>query len=490
MSGFLTISALCIVSVFLVASKRWNHNRRNGLPLPPGPRKLPVIGNLLSAPTKYQWVKYAQWSKELGSDILHLQVLGTSMIVLNSVDSVQEILNHRSALTSGRSLSTMLNKLMGWEYNLALIANETPWRDRRRIFWQEFNPSKSPLHHPTQAKYLRLFLSMLLVLPFSSSNNPPSSSTPASSIIEVSYGISVEPKDDPMIAIADKAIAHLNDAGIPGTFVVDYVPILKYIPAWFPGASFKRFAQTACEDTRAMVENPYAAVKGEAAPPSFLSRVLSRNYEYLEDPARETMVKDVASAAYAKAQAEIDALLKGTRLPSFQDQASLPYSQAIMWETLRWKSVLPLGIAHRLTTDDVYSGYFLPRGSLVFANIWAILRDESTFPQPDEYRPERFICEDGTINRNLTEVVEMSFGFGRRICPGRYFARDTVWLWITSLLCVFNINPMKDEKGQKILPDTDLLPLFVTRIKSLQCDIKPRSLDAVSLITDSRMVYE
>ncbi|KAJ8508610.1 hypothetical protein ONZ45_g9134 [Pleurotus djamor] len=445
------ISTLLIVVLIVVLAKRWiRYYHRRGLPLPPGPRKLPLIGNLLSAPTQYQWVKYAQWSKELDTDIIHLQVFGTSIIVLNSFESAQEILNRRSALSSGRSVSTMLNKLMGWDWNLGLVNYGAFWRDRRRLFWQDFNPANSDAHRPIQAKYCRQFLRKVLDDPAHFDHH--CRYTPASSIIEVTYGIAVQPQDDPMIAIADTALNHLNDAGIPGTFLVDYVPLLQYLPSWFPGTQFKKFARTAYAATRDMIDIPYAQVrdqflKGEA-PPCTLSRAFARDEKSLADPDLETVVKDVASVAYVggvdttypplltfaaamtlfphvqnRAQAEIDQVLGG-RLPSFEDREALPYSEAIMWEVFRWKTVLPLGIAHRIMSDDIYSGYFLPSGSLVFANVWSIMRDETLFPQPDEFKPERFINKDGKINRKLTEVVEITFGFGRRYGINLFFCFD------------------------------------------------------------------
>ena len=58
----------------------------------------------------------------------------------------------------------------------------------------------------------------------------------------VSYGISVKDSDDPYISRAEEALGGLAAAGIPGSFLVDMIPLLKYVPAWFPGASFKRKA--------------------------------------------------------------------------------------------------------------------------------------------------------------------------------------------------------------------------------------------------------
>ena len=67
----------------------------------------------------------------------------------------------------------------------------------------------------------------------------------------------------------------------------------------------------------------------------------------------------------AKAQAELDKLLKLSRLPEHGDREHLPYCQAVLLETLRWRPAVPLSIPHRLMVDDVYNGYHLPAGSLI-----------------------------------------------------------------------------------------------------------------------------
>ena len=76
----------------------------------------------------------------------------------------------------------------------------------------------------------------------------------------------------------------------------------------------------------------------------------------------------------ARAQAEIDGVL-GTayhRLPTFSDKDKLPYVNAIVLEILRWHPAVPLGLAHSLTQDDTYDGFFFPKGTTFWANIWYV----------------------------------------------------------------------------------------------------------------------
>jgi cytochrome P450 len=71
-----------------------------------------------------------------------------------------------------------------------------------------------------------------------------------------------------------------------------------------------------------------------------------------------------------KAQKELDEVVGSTRLPDYEDRDNLPYINALCNEVLRWHPVLPLGISHRVTQDDVYGRYFIPSGSLVMGNTW------------------------------------------------------------------------------------------------------------------------
>lgn len=71
-----------------------------------------------------------------------------------------------------------------------------------------------------------------------------------------------------------------------------------------------------------------------------------------------------------KAQQELDTVLGSDRLPQFQDRENLPYMDALVKEVFRWHPVVPMGVSHTSTQDDICEGYFIPKGSSVLANIW------------------------------------------------------------------------------------------------------------------------
>ncbi|GJJ13527.1 hypothetical protein Clacol_007781 [Clathrus columnatus] len=139
---------------------------------------------------------------------------------------------------------------------------------------------------------------------------------------------------------------------------------------------------------------------------------------------------------------ELDRVL-GDRLPTLADRKDLPYVNAFCLETLRWRPGVPLAVQHSALRDDVYGQYFIPKGSIIMGDAWQILRNEKYGPNPEDFHPERFF-EPGI------DPPTEQFGFGRRMCPGRFFAENTMFLFAASIFKVFRLTPMKDEYGNDI----------------------------------------
>jgi hypothetical protein len=83
----------------------------------------------------------------------------------------------------------------------------------------------------------------------------------AATIMKIGYGIAVQETNDPYISVAEEVLDGLTQAGVPGTFLVDLVPILKYLPSWFPGAGFQKKAARWRKVNHIMAEKPFGLVK-------------------------------------------------------------------------------------------------------------------------------------------------------------------------------------------------------------------------------------
>ncbi|KAJ2921302.1 hypothetical protein H1R20_g15791, partial [Candolleomyces eurysporus] len=140
----------------------------------------------------------------------------------------------------------------------------------------------------------------------------------------------------------------------------------------------------------------------------------------------------------AKAQAEIDAVVGSNRLPLITDRENLPYVHAFVKEVSRWYTVLHIGVPHCNSEDDEYDGYFIPKGTVIFQNNWAMMHDPDVFENPFEFIPERYI-KDGKIDLSVPDASRAAFGHGRR--------NDALFLLAASLLATHTLAAPKDEKG-------------------------------------------
>ena len=103
--------------------------------------------------------------------------------------------------------------------------------------------------------------------------------------------------------------------------------------------------------------------------------------------------------------------------------------------------------------DDVYDGRLIPRGSLVFGNIWAMLRDPKVFPDPERFDPERYLEKVDEETARRRDPRAFVFGFGRRRCPGVHLVESSVWLMLATMLATLDIEKPRDKDEKEIEPD-------------------------------------
>lgn len=335
----------------------------------------------------------------------------------------------------------------------------------------------------------------------------------ASSVKCAVYGTRpIESKDDPLVVRINDLMHRLVRATLPGSFLVDIFPAMKNIPSWL--ATWKREGLEWHRKDSAMFQEFMDEVKTEVDAgnykPSFAANLYLNNTRHqltrkeeswlagtmfgagAETTAAALSVFILAMRLYPnvmkRAQAEIDDVVGRDRLPTFADRENLPYIRAIVKEVLRWRPVGPLGLPRRTSQDDVYEGYFIPKGSLVIANAWAMNRDPAIYPDFEEFRPERFLDESGSVERIIPDTHNqghVTYGFGRRICVGMNIANQALFIDIASLLWAATIEPAFDAQGKEIVPSrTDCIDEgLVVRPVPFECKISPRSEDVKSMLS-------
>ncbi|CAH1789967.1 unnamed protein product, partial [Owenia fusiformis] len=119
-----------------------------------------------------------------------------------------------------------------------------------------------------------------------------------------------------------------------------------------------------------------------------------------------------------KIQAEIDDVIGDGRLPTFADRHNMPYSEAAVLEILRYSTTTTLSIPHKTLCDTSVGGYKVPRGTMVWMNLWALHHDEKYFDEPYEFKVERFLDDNGKSLSAHERKSFLPFGIGKRECLG------------------------------------------------------------------------
>ncbi|KAK0185472.1 cytochrome P450 [Armillaria mellea] len=461
--------------------------------LPPGPRGLPIVGNILDMPTTKPWLTFAHWS-ELYGDMCSVTILGQTFIILSSADAAIDLLAKRSSTYSDRPHLTMACDLVRWDLTIPLMSSGNTLRTHRRLLHSCLNANVIDRFGRIQENETRQLLKWLLEAPEKLHDHVARLAADLSLRIAYGYDSEVKEDRDNLLQLVERTMAEFSKLSVPGTFLVDQLPFLRFLPEWLPGMGFKRLAREWRKDLNDLVNVPFNFVKDRVAAgtekQSFVSALLR------EKSASEYDIKWAASAIYGgggetttsaldvfflamvqypsvqkRAQLELDTLLNsGERLPSLSDRDKLPYINALCLEVLRYHSVLPTNIPHCTSQDDVYNGYFIPKGSLVIANIWNMTHDPQIYHDPMVFNPTRFLGRpEHAPERDPREVA---FGFGR------YLADATVFMVCAMVLSTFDIARVEGSIG----PILNAGDGTISRPAPFVCSITPRSPRAVDLI--------
>ncbi|KAK0199220.1 cytochrome P450 [Desarmillaria ectypa] len=489
---------LALGTFFWVAICIIRRRSRSSLPLPPGPKGYPFIGNLFDVPVEREWETWARWRKKYG-DISSVTVLGQTIVVLNSYPFAKELLDDRSAKYSDRPYMPMPN-LCGWKDTLLILGYGRVFRTQRKLFHKSMGTMEN-LHrfYHVEDEQSRKVLKGILAHPGHFVEHIEAGV--ASIVLRIAYGYTIR-ENDPLLAkckqITDEFIQMTSHK-----FLVNKIPFLRHVPEWMPGANFKRLAKEWKQKVEEMTDEPFYWVKEQMTNGTVEPSFVSTNLEDNED---EDSIKRTAVAIYgagfdttvvtikvffkvmalfpeiqARVQAEIDSVTGGDRLPTLtdRDQGLLPYTLAALYEVFRWHLPLPTGFPHRTVEDDMYKGYFFPKGSIVAFNSLQMCHDPELYPSPEVFDPTRFLGHSSQLDPR-----ELVFGFGRRACPGRFLAEASVFLTMARNLAVFNITNAVDMDGVPLKVHPVQLTGAISDTPAFKCTIQPRSEKAMSLINE------
>lgn len=336
-----------------------------------------------------------------------------------------------------------------------LLLNYGPrWRTHHRLHAAVLNQRISQSYRDIQDLESKQLLSELLTRnDFSDRFHRFASSV----VLSLAYGKRMPRGDEAEIKSVDEIMIPLN-AALAGQWIVDIFPFLNNLPGFL--APWKKFG----EDLHNVEAGFFKSVmdrarttpswnwskelqsmkESDSLPHTELAYILGVVYEAGSDIVSmvlETFVMAAVlnPAVVRKAQEELDRVVGPGRLPTFDDLDRLPYVQAIVKETHRWRPVIPGGVPHAVDEDDEYMGYHIPKGSVVLGNHWAIHLDPDVYEKPQEFNPDRWI--------EHPDLPIAGFGFGRRKCVGKCIPSPSILipaLLLNSTKILFKLSITKE----------------------------------------------
>ncbi|KAF7372796.1 Steroid 17-alpha-hydroxylase/17,20 lyase [Mycena sanguinolenta] len=423
-----TVAAIALLGgVYLLWSRTASRAR-----LPPGPPGLPLLGNVLQVP-------------------------GQPVFLIGDIGLAKEVLEKRSSKFSSRPTIPYVRSYVDpAQVYWALSKQNENHFNARRLTTGLMAGVRAGETEPLQQ--LEALLNVTHLLDDGGKNwFHHIDRVSASMVLSAAFGLHCPTGQEPDLKEVVACLAESVRLVNPSASIINVLPFLDIIPGPMP---WRKRAQTYRKREDALYDRLITrAVSGEASSMNTWAAVFAREDKPEGDQHR--LVIQFTGTAISmhtfilacilypewipRAQREIDAIVGEDRLPSFKDHPHLPFVEAIVRETLRWRPAVRFGLPHQSTADDVveYKGkaYFIPKGSIIFAVSWAIEHDQERFENHDLFQPERFLDDTNNLKAGYETM-----------CLGIPFADRSLWITIATMLWTFNIRRSDEPDPKTGLP--------------------------------------
>ncbi|EPQ52491.1 cytochrome P450 [Gloeophyllum trabeum ATCC 11539] len=490
LSLFAVAASLGVLTLVYALRKFFTRSNLKPVPGPPG---VPILGNLFDWPSEYQAETVQEWKKVYGP-MVKLGILGKRMIFLTSPTVISELFAKRSADYSDRPRLIFSQDYVGLDIMHPMTQFGADFKQQRKFMKEVLHADVIRKHEDLLNEEGRRLLQGMWDTPKNFDRHLRRFSSSLS--LRLVYGFEAMDNDDPHVLLAEEMMQTAEYAVIAG-WAVDFIPWLRYLPAWLPGVGWKKRGAYIRSKVDAMISGNYDEVmqkvkSGVPLRDSFVT-INMRLAKEGKSTYDEQMIKTTATAIYGgasdttasagwslilamlinqdaqrKAQEEIDRVTGRQRLPRMADKASLPYLQAVVWEVFRWAPPVPVTLPHRARYGGEIDGYEIKKDDTLIANLYSISRDEEYHTDPETYDPDRYL--DGGEERTPYYV----FGYGHRRCPGADMAFAQLFHQAAYVLSVFDIRPEVDSKGNAMYPKPEFVGEMVRHPKPFKCVITPR----------------
>lgn len=497
--GEMSISLIIFVIVFVLV-RALGRTRRKQV-FPPGPRSFPIIGNLLQL-GDHPYRTFMEMRKKYG-DVFLIKLGVVPVVVVNGVEMVKQVLlkdgekfagrpnlHTFSFLGEGKSLSFSVNYGESWKLKKKIASSAL------RTFSKAEAKSSSCsclLEEHVLEEVTELINIFEKLTSERGSFDPRNAITLAIAnvVCALCFGRRYDHGDKEFLRIVktNDDILKASSAANPA----DFIPCFRYLPLPIVNGP-RKFYQALNQFIAQHVRNHYTTYDKDhirditdALISTCYNKYSSSKKAILNDDEVISTVNDIFGAGFetvstclnwsflyliqypeiqVKIQEEIDAKI-GLKSPRFEDRKILPYTEAFITEVFRHASFIPLTIPHCTTVDTTLNGYFIPKKTCTFINMYQVNHDETIWDNPNVFKPERFLNDDQQLNKNLVDKV-LIFGMGIRKCLGEDVARNELFIFITTVLQKLKL---KKCPGTQL----DLTPMYGLSMKPKPYQLRTES---------------
>ncbi|XP_025950590.1 cytochrome P450 2J2-like [Dromaius novaehollandiae] len=430
--------------------------------LPPGPIPLPIIGNLWLLDFELRRETLAKLTNIYGN--IYTVWLGQSpVVILNGYKAVKDGIVTHSEELSGRPLTPFYTDMMG-EKGIFLTSGHT-WKQQRRFgmtIIRSLGLGKNNLEHQIQMEACHL------VDIFANTKGKPFNPHTfivhaiANVICAVVFGHRFSSEDESFSKLI-KAVHFVIyfQATIWGR-MYDAFPWLMH---HFPGPHQEVFAYNLFMHNLVMNEVQIHERENAGDPQDLIDFYLAQIAKTKDDPTStfntDNMVQTVVDLLLGgtettsttllwallymvkypeiqeRVQREIEAVLEPSQLISYEDRKKLPYTNAVIHETLRYSNITSVGVPRQCVRNTTLLGFHIKKGTLVLPNLHSVVYDSEHWETPWKFNPDHFLDLDGNF---VNKEAFLPFSAGQRVCLGEQMARVELFIIFTSLLRAFTFQ--------------------------------------------------
>ncbi|XP_070588563.1 cytochrome P450 2K6-like [Erythrolamprus reginae] len=473
--AILTLLLFIFAIMFLLKKNSSRNNSSHNLP--PGPRTIPILGNLHMMDLKRPEKTMIEWSKEYGP-IFRMKLGFQEMVVLTGYETIKEALVNNGDAFADRPLIPIFEDAVK---GFGIIAsNGENWKVMRRFTLstlRDYGMGKRTIEDKIteECSVLTKTIETYGGKPFEVTTIL--TAAVSNIIVCILLGKRYEYEDATFLRLLKITRESIQLAGSPGVLLYNLFPKLGFLLGAykkvmknekelhdFIRTTFTEYLQDLDEnDQRNFIE-------------SFLVRQKQENMKmthggYFHNDNLIGLIDDLFAAGtdttsntlswaillmmkypeiQRKVQEEIAKEIGDTQ-PRTDHRAKMPYTDAVIHEIQRFADIIPSNLPHATAMDVTFKGFFIPKGTYVVPLLTSVLRDESQWEKPHDFYPEHFLDSEGKF---VKRDAFMPFSAGRRICAGETLAKMELFLFFTNILQKFTLRPPLGTSKE----DLDLTP--------------------------------